>query len=185
MRALIDTAVLVSLQSKKEYNKCLIDRGWMSRPDIEITQADGNPMRIKGMVKLPLRVGGTQDVQKFYVTADLCGVVILGEDWLHYHRSKIKFNPTILIVNGMDTLLGSSPDRSITVVAEDYIKLPPRTAVLDRSRLVIGENAKKEVALCETVVDAAEIMPIILANQSHRTIKKGEVGRALPLRTIQ
>lgn len=29
----------------------------MRKPDIEISQADGNPMKIKGMIKLPVKVG--------------------------------------------------------------------------------------------------------------------------------
>lgn len=41
-----------------ECNRQLKNQGWMRRPDIEITQADGGHMRIKGMMKLLVRVGG-------------------------------------------------------------------------------------------------------------------------------
>lgn len=42
--------------------------------------------------------------------------------------------------------------------------------------------------MCETVVDAAEIVPIKLVNQASDTVriqKVEEIGRAFPLRTIQ
>lgn len=120
----------------------------------------------------------------------------MGKVWLHRHRAGIKFNPTVLVVNGIRAILGSLLDRSMTVVAED-IKLPPRTAVSGRGRLVTEEEMKKEdlqlvpiegvdpeeneVALCEMVVEAAEIVTIMLVRQASKTgrMKKGEaVGKA-------
>lgn len=99
-------------------------------------------------------------------------------------------------MNGIRTILGSLLDRSMTVVAED-IKLPPRTTVSGRGRLVTEEEMKKEdlqlvpiegvdpeeneVALCEMVVEAAEIVTIMLVRQASKTgrMKKGEaVGKA-------
>lgn len=74
------------------------------------------------MVRLPLRVGEMQSVQKFYVTPNLCEEVIL--DWLHHHRARIKFNPTVLVVNDTRLLLKRPHDRYITVVTEEDIKLP-------------------------------------------------------------
>lgn len=124
MKALIETGASVSLLREKEYRK-LRNRGWMRKPDIEITQANGGSMRIKGMVKLPLKVGETRSIQRFYVTPELCAGMILGEDWLHKHRAGIEFNPTVLVVDGVKMLLEDSPDKCITVVAEDDIKLPP------------------------------------------------------------
>lgn len=69
----------------------------------------------------------------------------------------------------------------MALVAEEDMKLPPRTAVSGRRRLMTGERMKEEVlqlvpieedspeenevVLCETVV------PMMLANQAHKTIK--------------
>lgn len=44
---------------------------------------------------------------------------------------------------------------------------------------------KDEVTFCETVVEAAEIMPIMLANQVIKIRKGEELENALPLRSIQ
>lgn len=54
----------------------------MRKSDIEITQADATPMKIRGMVKLLVKIGGTKSIQRFYITPDLCTEAILGEDWL-------------------------------------------------------------------------------------------------------
>lgn len=98
--------------------------------------------------------------------------------------------------------MGSTPDGSVVVVDDEDIKLPPRTAVSGRCRLVTKREMRKgvfqlapakyspekeEVALCETVVEAAEIVPIMVTNQANKAIKikKGEeVGKVLPLRSI-
>lgn len=53
------------------------------------------------MVRLLVKIGRTWSVYNFYVTPKLCGEVILGEDWLYSHKAHIKFNPTVLIVDGM------------------------------------------------------------------------------------
>lgn len=65
--------------------------------------------------------------------------------------------------------------------------MSPRTAVSGRGRLMTGQRMKKEVlqlvpieedspeenevVLCETVVKAAEIETMMLANQVHKIIK--------------
>lgn len=106
------------------FNKSLRNQGWLRRPDIKISQVDGKTMRIRGMVRLPVSIGGTRSVHNFYITLNLCGDVILGEDCLYQHRAHIKFNPTILIINGMETQLRDTPDRSVVVVVDEDIKLP-------------------------------------------------------------
>lgn len=43
-----------------------------------------------------------------------------------------------------------------------------------------------EVSLCEFLLDTLEVVPIILANQDNKTMKKGEeAGNALALRSVQ
>lgn len=104
----------------------------------------------------------------------------------------------MLIVDCVATPLGSPPDGSVAVVVDEDIKLPTRTAVSDRARLVTEGKIEKgvfqlnpeenKVTLCETVVKAAEVVTIMLINQAHKTIKirkREEVGRALSLRSIQ
>lgn len=88
------------------------------------------------------------------------------------------------------------------MVKED-IKLPPRTVVSEKGRLMTAKRMRKgtlqlvpvegkgpeenEITLCEAVVEAAELVPITIVNQAHKTIKvkRGEeMGKALPLRTL-
>lgn len=144
VKAIIDTGASVSLLREGEYRR-LKNQGRMRRPDIEITQADGGSMRIKGMVNLPLKVGATQSFHRLYITPKLCAGMILGEDWLHGHRAGIEFNPTVLVVNGVKMPLGDPPDRHVTVVAEEDIKLPPRAAVSGRGRLITREKVRSGI----------------------------------------
>lgn len=103
MRALIYTGMSVSLMKEERY-KSLRKKEWLRRPDIEISQVDGKPMKIRGMVRRPVRIGGLRSVHNFYVTSDLCGEVIWAEDWLYHHKVHVKFNPTIVIVDGIDAI---------------------------------------------------------------------------------
>lgn len=41
----------------------------MRKPDIEISQADGKPIKIKGILKFIVKIGRTWSVHNFYVTA--------------------------------------------------------------------------------------------------------------------
>lgn len=56
MRDITDTGVSVSLVRQKEYRR-LRNQGWMRKPDIEITQANVNPMGIKRVVNIPVSIG--------------------------------------------------------------------------------------------------------------------------------
>lgn len=38
------------------------NRGWMRKADIEITQVDGTPMKIEGIVKLLVETGGMKSI---------------------------------------------------------------------------------------------------------------------------
>lgn len=51
MRPPIDKGASVSLIGEEQYNRLRIWR-WLRRPDIEISQVDGKPVTIKGMVRL-------------------------------------------------------------------------------------------------------------------------------------
>lgn len=128
---------------------------------------------------------------------DFCGEITLGGDWLYRHGTQVEFSPTVY-VNGVEMPLWSTPDRSALVVVDDDIKLPPRTAVSGRGdkrasrRRSFSTDPRKyspekgEVALCEFALDAPDVVPIMLANQTNKTMKKGEeAGKALPLRSLQ
>lgn len=140
-----------------------------------------------------MKIGETNNVQKLYVTPDICGEMILGEDCLCQHKAQIKFNPAVLIVNGEQTPLGRAPDKPVSVVIDTDIKLPTRTAVSGSGRLVtkgkLGKGIfqitpvekyspeeEEKVALCEIVVDALFRVSIMFSNLANKTMKimKGE-----------
>lgn len=139
-------------------------------------------MTISAIARLPVKVGGTESVHKFYVTPELCDEVIIGEDWLYQHKAHIRFHLTVLVVDSIETPLKEAPDESSAVVADADIKFSPRTVVSYRSRLAIGRRGMKgiiqltpmevccpgeyEVVLCEAVVEMAEVVPIMLASQA-------------------
>lgn len=125
MKALIDMGSTVSLTRENRY-KLLRLRGWLRKLDIEISYTYGKTINIAGILRLPVKIGGTSNVYKLYVTLDLCGEIIWVEDWLHEHKVQTKFNPAVFIVNGVKTPLRSAPDNPLSVVVDTDIKLPPR-----------------------------------------------------------
>lgn len=62
--------------------------------------------------------------------------MILGEYWLRQHKAQIKFNLAVLTINDVETPLGSASDQPVLVVINTDIKLPPRTTVSSRGRIV-------------------------------------------------
>lgn len=100
--------------------------------------------------------------------------------------------------------MGGPPEGSVSVVIEEDIRLTPRTAVAGKGRLMPEKKIREEVfqlvsmegdsseeeeiVLCKTVMEAADLVPILLVNQASKIVKmkkSEEVGRALPLRTLQ
>lgn len=81
MRAFIDMWVSVSLISE-DRNKCLWLSGWFRKRDIEISQTDGKAKTILGVMSLPVKIRGKNSVHNLYVTTDLCGEMISGEERL-------------------------------------------------------------------------------------------------------
>lgn len=71
--------------------------------------------------------------------------MILGKDRLCCHGASIEFNPTVLTVNGERMPLERPPEGSMSVVVEEDIRIPTRTAVFERGRLVTGKKIRKEV----------------------------------------
>lgn len=80
-------------------------------------------MNIAGTVRLPVKIGGTNSVYKLHLTPDLYGEIISVEDCLHEHKFQKKFNPAVLIVNGVETPLVSAPENPLSVAVDTDIKL--------------------------------------------------------------
>lgn len=137
-------------------------------------------MKIMGKVRLPVEIAGMRSSHDFYVTPNFWEMRSRGR--IGYNKVHIEFNPA---VNAVRILLVGTPEDSVVVVTNEDIKLPPRTAVSSRGRLMTKEGIKEgvfqivpvnryspeedEVALCETVVGAAEVVPIMLANQAKKS----------------
>lgn len=170
VKALIDMGVSVSLIGEDQF-KSLKQQGGLRRPDIEIDQVNGKSMKITGMVKLLVKVGGTTSIHKFYVVLDFSGEMTQGGDWLHQQGSKVKFNSTVLTVNSVEVPLGRDLDRSASVVVDKDIKLLLRTAVSGRGRMVSREGEGV------FMVDMAEVI-LMLANQADWRISEPKKKRA-------
>lgn len=120
---------------------------------------------------------------------------------MYQHNVHMRFYPTLLVVDIVEIPLGEASDESVAVVANEDIKLPPRTVVPGRLAtgrremkgivhltLMVCSPGEDKVVLCEAVVERAEVVSIMLANQDNKIIKitkRKEVGKALQLRSIQ
>ena len=199
--ALIDTGAAVSLISSEIVRK-MKDKPALLEADLIISQADGSQMEIEGKIRCPIKVGGVQANHTLYVAPELCTELILGEDWLKARRACLKFEPAKLILGEIEVPLGGQGKDKLIVVVKEDIQIPPRKAVSCEGRIlnmeVEGEihqvalvkkyeDSEEGITLCESVVQRKEIIPVLIANTSSKTVKiqKGEeMGHAFPLRSV-
>lgn len=90
-----------------------------------------------------MEIEGTKSFHNFNVTPNLCRNAILREDWLHQHKAHIGFKSAVLEINGVRTPLGGTPVESVVVETGEDVKLPLRTAVSNRGRLMTGMVLKR------------------------------------------
>ena len=151
---------------------------------------------------MPNKSGGVQASHTLYVAPELCTELILGEDWLKARKACLEFEPAKLILGEIEVPLGKQEKDKLIVVAKEDIQIPPRKVVSCEGRLlnmeVEGEirrvasvknyeDSEEGITLCESVVQVKEIIPVLIANTSNKTVKvqKGEeMGHAFPLRRI-
>ena len=189
VKALVDSGVSVFRQLGLHRN--------LQPVDLFISQIDRSQMRIEGMTWLPFKLAGTIGKLKVYVAPDLCGNLILGSDWLRLNKAQICFDPTRLVLEGVDVPLGSEVKSS----SPDWDEAPLRKAVSSEGRINIVEklteglyqitlteryeDGKEEVTLCSSVVEGREMVPLLLVNTANKTItiKEGEeLGCTCPLK---
>lgn len=68
-----------------------------------------------------------------------------GEDCLCQYKAQLKFNRVVLLVDSVDTPLGSVPNEPVLVVVNIDIKLPSRMVVSDRGRLVTKRKLENKI----------------------------------------
>lgn len=111
----------------------------------------------------------------------------MGKDRLGQHRAHLKFDSAVLLVDGMTIPLGSVPIEPVSVVFDTDIKLPPRTVVSCRGRLVRKRKLEgklfqmaparkyspeeEEVNFVEAVVEGVDIVPIKLIYHANKTLR--------------
>ena len=120
-----------------------------------------------------------------YITPDLCGELIRGRDWPKQYKAQIFFDPATLTLDGEEILQGGGNYEQLPVVAQTYIKLPPRTTVSGESKIVV-EGAlnnglyqviptdgydEGEVIVCSSLVKGSRTVPLLLTNSANKTIR--------------
>ena len=201
INALIDTGAAVSLVSSEIVSK-MKDKPALLEADLVISQADGSQMEIEGKIWCPIKVGGVQANHTLYVAPELCTELILGEDWLKARKACLEFEPAKLILGEVEIPLGGQEKDKLIVVAKEDIQIPPRKAVSYEGRILNAEvegkihrvapirkyeDSEEGITLCESVVQGREIIPVLIANTSSKTVRiqKGEeMGHAFPLHSV-
>lgn len=97
-------------------------------------------MTITGIVWLPVKIGRINSIYKLFVPLRIYGEVIWDEDWLGQHRAQLKFNPAVLLVDGVEITLESVPSEPVPIVVDTHIKIPCKTIESGRGRLVMKER---------------------------------------------
>ena len=175
----------------------------MRSVDLHLSQADSSRMIIEGMTWLPFKLAGTRGDIKVYVAPDLCGELILGSDWLRQHKAQIRFDPATLTLDGEEIPLGEDNCERLPVVAQEDIRLPPRTTVSGEGEIMVEgapndslyqiiptndyDNNEGEVTVCSSLMKGSGTVPLLLTNSANKTIriKQGkELAHAYPVREV-
>ena len=159
-------------------------------------------MEIEGKILCPVQVGGVKARHTLYVAPGLCAKLILGEDWLKARKACLEFEPTKLILGKVEVPLGGQERDTLIVVAKEDVKIPPRKMVSCEGRIINAKlegeihrvapikeynDSKEGITLCESVVQGKEIIPVLIANTSSKTVRvqKGkEIGQPFPLCSV-
>ena len=91
-----------------------------------------------------------------------------------------------MVLGGVEVPLGNEVEKKFLIVAQTEVKLPPRMAVSCEGRIDTVEklmkefyqitptekydNGEEEVAMCSSVVEGRETVPLFLANTASKTI---------------
>ena len=199
--ALIDTGAADSLVSSEMVNK-MNNKPALLEADLVISQADGSQMEIEGKILCPVEVGRIQTKHTLYVAPELCTELILGEDWLKARKACLEFEPAKLILGEVEVPLGEQEKDMLILVAKEDVQIPPRKMVSCEGRILNAklegeihqvaaikkyDDSKEGITLCESVVQGKEIIPVLIANTSNKTVRvpKGEeMGHAPPLHSV-
>ena len=203
VKALIDSGSEVSLLKSLIFKGLKNSKMKLKGSDLTVTQANGQKMRLNGMIHLHIKIGKIETGSTLYIAPDLEQTMILGGDWLKINKAQLCFNPNRLTIKGVEIPLGSKTSGETKIYTVDSVKLPPRTAISCAAKLILSElneenlyqaisteeviPEEEEIVLVESIVKENEKgkIPVMLANLGNRTISvpKGErLGRVAPIR---
>ena len=203
VKALIDSGSEVSLLKSSIFEGLKNSKMKLKGSDLTVTQANGQKMRLNGMIHIHIKIGKIETGSTLYIAPDLDQTMILGEDWLKINKAQLCFNPNRLTIKGVEIPLGSKTSGETKIYTVDSVKLPPRTAISCAAKLIPSEPneenlyqvisteevipEEEEIVLVESIVKENEKgkIPVMLANLGNRTISvpKGErLGRVAPIR---
>ena len=203
VKALIDSGSEVSLLKSSIFEGLKNSKMKLKGSDLTVTQANGQKMRLNGMIHLHIKIGKIETGSKLYIAPDLDQTMILWEDWLKINKAQLCFNPNRLTIKGVEIPLGSKTSGETKIYPVNSVKLPPRTAISCAAKLIPSEPneenlyqvisteevipEEEEIVLVESIVKENEKgkIPVMLANLGNRTISvpKGErLGRVAPIR---
>ena len=82
IEVLLDSGSEVSLLKSSVLKDLRTDSIRVRDSDLTVTPANGQKMKLSGMVDLAIKVGGIKTWSKLYIAPDLDRTMILDEDWL-------------------------------------------------------------------------------------------------------
>lgn len=129
-RSLVDSGAEVSLMHERVYNN-MKHKPKLQNKSIHLQSANGTLLGVIGCINIPLRIGGTEVSQNFYVVKNLNRNVLLGLDFMEDNNVRLYFDLKSMRINGK-YYVNLEPDIHIssTVRMRSKIKLKPRSAKL-------------------------------------------------------
>ena len=102
VKALIDSGSEVSLLKSSIFEGLKNSKMKLKGSDLTVIQANGQKMRLNGMIHLHIKIGKIETGSTLYIAPDLDQTMILGEDWLKINKAQLCFNPNRLTIKGVE-----------------------------------------------------------------------------------
>ena len=139
VKALIDSGSEVSLLKSSIFEGLKNSKMKLKGSDLTVTQANGQKMRLNGMIHINIKIGKIETGSTLYIAPDLDQTMILGEDWLKINKAQLCFNPNRLTIKGVEIPLDSKTSGETKIYTVDSVKLPPRTAISCAAKVIPSE----------------------------------------------
>lgn len=136
-RALVDTGADISLIHSRVYNQ-VKKTVRLEASDISLQTVNGEPLRFRGKVTIPLQIGKEKVSHTFLVVDGISRNVLLGRDFCQKNKVRLYYDLQRIRINGAYIPLEDDGHVTSQVYSAKQVTLRPNESVLFRGRIRHG-----------------------------------------------